>query len=73
MLSNLAAHEFVLVAPRLSLTFMRSLNRSIVGVLSAKDKVPVNSGKKEPPKIDELPLAHDITKRLFQTTVLGSI
>ena len=42
IVTNLARSEFVLVAPRLSLTFMKSLNRSIVGVLSAKDKVSVN-------------------------------
>ena len=38
MVTNLAEIEFVLVA----LTFMKLVNRFIVGLLSAKDKVSVN-------------------------------
>lgn len=42
MVTNLAEIEFVLVALCPSLTFMKLVNRFIVGLLSAKDKVSVN-------------------------------
>lgn len=41
--------QWICVAPRLSLTFIKLVNRSIVGVLSAKDKVSVNWGENRSP------------------------
>lgn len=49
MIVNLAENEFVLVAPHLSFTFTKLLNRSIVGLLSAKDKVSVSWGENRSP------------------------
>lgn len=49
MVTNLAEIEFVLVAPCPSLTFMKLVNRFIVGLLSAKDKVSVNSRENRNP------------------------
>lgn len=49
MIANLAGNEFMLLAPCPSLTFMKLLNGSIVGMLSAGDKVSGSWGENRSP------------------------